>query len=149
MTDTPPATPLPGSQSILIVDDVGVVRESAFRILSEAGYRVYDASSAEEALEVLELARQPIDLALVDVVLPELGGMQLVRILATRWPQMRVLYMSAYQADVLAREGLEHPAVRFLPKPFTRDELLNGVRAALSAARPGGGGGSAAPPRRS
>lgn len=145
MTGTPPSIPLPGSQSILIVDDVGFVRESAFRILSEAGYRVYDASSAEEALEVLEIARQPIDLALVDVVLPKLGGMELVRILATRWPQTRVLYMSAYQADVLVREGLEHPAVRLLAKPFTRDELLNGVRAALSATLPGGGGGSAAP----
>ena len=123
MTDKPPHT-LAGSQTILVVDDVGVVRKVAFRLLSEAGYRVFEAGSAAEALEVLATSRQPINLAIVDVVLPEVSGVDLVRIVREEWPATRVLFMSAFPAEILVREGLDHPNVMFLAKPFTRDELL-------------------------
>lgn len=113
------------------MDDVGVVRKIAFRLLSEAGYRVFEAGSAAEALEVLSTARQPINLALVDVILPEVTGVDLVRIIREEWPSTRVLFMSAFPAEILVREGLDHPNVIFLAKPFTRDELLTKVTEAL------------------
>jgi len=135
MTDPlPQPLTIPGSQTILVVDDVGVVRRIAFRVLSEAGYRVFDAESAAEALEVLTTIKRPIDLAIVDVVMPEMSGVDLTRIILDRWPNTRVLYMSAYQAEVMVREGLQNPGVMFLAKPFTRDELLSKVRAALQQA---------------
>ena len=124
-------TPLAGTRTILVVDDVGVVRKIAFRLLSEAGYRVFEAGSAAEALEVLSTARQPINLALVDVILPEVTGVDLVRIIREEWPSTRVLFMSAFPAEILVREGLDHPNVIFLAKPFTRDELLTKVTEAL------------------
>jgi CheY-like chemotaxis protein len=124
-------TPFPGSQTILVVDDVGVVRRIAFRVLSEAGYRVFDAESAAEALEVLTTIKRPIDLVIVDVVMPEMSGVDLTRIIRDRWPSTQVLYMSAYQAEVLVREGLQDPNVLFLAKPFTRDELIEKVRGAV------------------
>jgi CheY-like chemotaxis protein len=127
----PVALTIPGSYTILVVDDVGVVRRIAFRVLSEAGYRVFDAESASEALEVLTTVKRPIDLAIVDVVMPEMSGVDLTRIIVTRWPNTRVLYMSAHQAEVMVREGLQDPGVMFLAKPFTRDELLQKVREAL------------------
>lgn len=122
---------IPGSRTILVVDDVGVVRRVAFRVLSEAGYRVFDAESAAEALEVLTTVKRPIDLVIVDVVMPEMSGVDLTRIILQRWPTTGVLYMSAHQAEVMVREGLQDPGVMFLAKPFTRDELLRKVRQAL------------------
>lgn len=124
-------SPLAGTRTILVVDDVGVVRKIAFRLLSEAGYRVFEAGSAAEALEVLSTSRQPINLALVDVILPEVTGVDLVRMVREQWPSTRVIFMSAFPAEVLVREGLDHPNVMFLAKPFTRDELLSRVDAAL------------------
>jgi len=123
--------PLAGAQTVLVVDDVRIVRQVTYRLLSEAGYRVFEAASAAEALEVLMTSQRPIDLVIVDVVMPEVSGVELVQRIEARWPTMRVLFMSAYQAEVLVREGLEHPNVIFLAKPFTRDELLGKVTAAL------------------
>jgi two-component system cell cycle sensor histidine kinase/response regulator CckA len=122
---------LAGSRTILVVDDVGVVRKVAFRLLSEAGYRVFEAGSAAEALEVLSTARQAISLVIVDVVLPEVNGVDLVRLIDEQWPATRVIFMSAFPAEVLVREGLDQLNVAFLAKPFTRDELLNKVTATL------------------
>lgn len=137
MTDESRSSYLPRAtpQSILVVDDTSVVRRSAFRLLSEAGYRVFEAESAEEALEVLQTARPAIDLALVDVVMPEVSGVDLGRMMHEKWPDMPVVYMSAYQAEVMVREGLEDPKVLFLAKPFTREELLNKITAALIGKR--------------
>jgi two-component system, cell cycle sensor histidine kinase and response regulator CckA len=125
--------PLAGSRTLLVVDDVGVVRKVAFRLLSEAGYRVFEAGSAAEALEVLSTARQPVDLVIVDVILPEVNGVDLVRLIREEWPATRVLFMSAFPAEVLVREGLDRLNVAFLAKPFTRDELLGKVTAVLRA----------------
>jgi two-component system cell cycle sensor histidine kinase/response regulator CckA len=123
--------PLAGARTILVVDDVGVVRKAAFRLLSEAGYRVFEAGSATEALEVLGTSRQPIHLVLVDVVMPDVGGVALARLICEEWPAVRILFMSAYPAEILVREGLDHPSVSFLAKPFTRSELMDKIVTAL------------------
>jgi two-component system, cell cycle sensor histidine kinase and response regulator CckA len=118
---------LPGSRAVLVIDDAGVVRRLAYRLLSEAGYRVFEAGSAVEALEVVSLARGRLDVVLVDVVMPEVNGVDLARMLRERVPQANVIFMSAYPAEVLAREGLRDLRVQFLAKPFTREELLKAV----------------------
>jgi len=121
--------------TVLVVDDAGVVRRLSFRILSEAGYRVFEAASAGEALEVIRMLHGHVDLVVVDVVMPEVNGVDLVRMIRERWSQPAILFMSAYPAEVLAREGLEDLRVQFLAKPFTRDELLSAVVRALEQAR--------------
>ena len=128
--DSTPDLPLAGSRTILVVDDVGVVRKAAFRLLSEAGFRVFEAGSATEAMEVLATSRQPIHLVLVDVVMPDGGGVALARLIREEWPAVRLIFMSAYPAEILVREGLNHPNV-FFAKPFTRSELMDRVVAAL------------------
>jgi two-component system, cell cycle sensor histidine kinase and response regulator CckA len=125
------ALPPPGSRTILVVDDVGIVRQVCYRMLTESGYRVFEAASAVEALEVLGTSRRPIDLAVVDVVMDEINGVDLVRMIQERWPSTSVLFMSAFPAEILVREGLERPQVMFLAKPFTREELLGKVKDAL------------------
>jgi two-component system cell cycle sensor histidine kinase/response regulator CckA len=118
---------LPGSRTVLVVDDAGVVRRLAYRLLSEAGYRVFEAGSAVEALEVVNLARGRLNTVLLDVVMPEVNGVDLARMLRERIPEAGIIFMSAYPAEVLAQEGLRDLQVRFLAKPFTREELLLAV----------------------
>lgn len=118
-----------------MVDDVGVVRKAVFRFLSEAGARVFEAASAGEALEVLGTARPPVQLVITDVVIPDVNGVDLARVIREQWPATRVLFMSAFPAEVLVREGLDNPDVMFLAKPFTRDELMGKVSAAFREAQ--------------
>jgi two-component system, cell cycle sensor histidine kinase and response regulator CckA len=117
--------------SILVIDDQSTVRRMAHRLLSEWGFRVFEAESGEEGMEVLETARAGVQLVIVDVVMPLIDGVQVTRRIQERWPEQRVLYMSAHPAEVLSRYGLAELDVPFLAKPFTRDELLNKVREAL------------------
>jgi two-component system, cell cycle sensor histidine kinase and response regulator CckA len=124
-------SPLAG-RSVLVVDDVGVVRQAVFRLLSEAGARVFEAASLGEALEVLATARPAVQLVITDVVMPEMNGVDLARVIREQWPATSVLFMSAFPAEVLVREGLSNPSVLFLAKPFTRDELMARVCQALT-----------------
>lgn len=118
--------------SILVVDDQATVRRMAHRLLSEWGFRVFEAESGEEALEVLETARAGIQLVIVDVVMPLADGVQVTRAIQDRWPGQRTLYMSAHPAEVLVQYGLGELDAPFLAKPFTRDELLTKVSEALA-----------------
>jgi len=137
--DYDPSTPyIPLIRTVLVVDDAGVVRRISFRVLSEAGYRVFEAASAVEALEVLAMLRGHLDLVLVDVVMPEVNGVDLVRMIRERWHEPAILFMSAYPAEVLAREGLKDLRVQFLAKPFTRDELLTAAHRAIELRRRSG-----------
>ena len=108
------------------------VRRMAHRLLTEWGFRVFEAESGEEAIEVLETAKGGIQLVMVDVVLPLSDGVQLTQHILQRWPGQRTLYMSAHPAEVLAQHGLTELKVPFLAKPFTRDELLTKVSEALA-----------------
>jgi DNA-binding NtrC family response regulator len=112
------------SYHILVVDDASVVRRMVHRVLTEEGYRVYEAADAEEALAVLAMPRAHIDLVLIDVVLPGADGVALHERIAAEWPWSRVLFMSAHPAEILAAHKLRDLRVPFLAKPFTRDELL-------------------------
>ena len=90
-----------------------------------------EAESAPEALDVLSQARGRIDLVILDVVMPDCDGVELARIIQEEWSDQRILYMSAYPAQVLVQHGLESLDVPFLAKPYTRDEALAKVREAL------------------
>jgi two-component system cell cycle sensor histidine kinase/response regulator CckA len=118
--------------SILVIDDQATVRRMAHRLLSEWGFRVFEAESGEEAMEVLETAKAGVQLVIVDVVMPFQDGVQVSRRICQRWSEQRILYMSAHPAEVLAAHGLTELTVPFLAKPFTRDELLTKVSEALA-----------------
>ena len=138
MADSSPLIPeLSGARSILVVDDAAVVRRLAFRLLAEAGYRVFEAGSAAEALEVLNMASGHVELVLVDVVMPEVNGVDLARMVLEVAPAAQIVFMSAFPAEILVREGLRDVQVQFLAKPFTREELLSIVARSLMEARTG------------
>jgi two-component system, cell cycle sensor histidine kinase and response regulator CckA len=113
-----PSQPPP---TVLIVDDDAIVRRVVQGHLSDAGCRIFEAEDGQEALEVLERSGS-VDLVIVDVVMPRLDGPAFVAGLLRRRASQPVLFMSAYPAERTAGGGRSsHP---FLPKPFTRDELL-------------------------
>lgn len=120
------------SPSILVIDDQPTVRRMAHRLLSEWGFRVFEAESGEEGMEVLDTARSGIQLVLVDIVMPFADGVQVTRRIRERWPNQRILYMSAHPAEVLMEYGLSELDAPFLAKPFTRDELLTKVSEAMA-----------------
>jgi len=126
--------PAPGT-TILVVDDERITRRVAYRILSEEGYRVFEAASADEAMSVLDMAHHYIHLVILDVVMPLVDGVELGRQILERWPSLRLLYMSAHPAQVLAQHGLKDLGVYFLAKPFTHGEMLNKVTEVLDRRR--------------
>lgn len=122
--------------TVLIVDDRSMARRIASRILSEEGFRVLEADGMGEALEVLAQARGRIDLVMLDVVLADGDGVKLARQIQEEWPTQRILFMSGFAAEVLARYGLRDLDVPFLAKPFTRSELLTKVAESIHRPAP-------------
>jgi DNA-binding response OmpR family regulator len=121
--------------TILVVDDERVARRLLYRALTEEGYRVFEAASAEEALSVLELANRYVHLIMLDVVMPVVDGVQLGRRILSRWPSLPLLYMSAHPAEILVQHGLDDAQVHFLAKPYTHDELIGKVESAIDRRR--------------
>ena len=94
------------------------------------GYKVIEAENAEEALETLRDETLDVDVFVTDVIMPGMNGPQLASAVSAHRPEIRVLYMSGYTADVLARQqtGIE---TELIEKPFTGDGLRARVAAAL------------------
>ena len=123
----------------LVVDDERISRHVASRMLRELGLRVLEADGAEEALDVFRISQHPIDLVLLDVVMPETDGVELAEQILAHRPGQRIIFMSAHPAEVLSEHGLQDLEVLFLAKPYTMDELLSKVREAMAEERSGPG----------
>lgn len=125
---------LRGSERVLVVDDDEAVRRAVVRALASAGYRVESAENGRAALEVIASSAEPFDLLLTDVVMPELGARGLVEQARAWYPDLRVIQMSGYAGDAVARVGLEEGSGGILAKPFTMTELHRRVRDTLDVA---------------
>jgi len=107
------------------------VRHACRRILERAGFHVLEASNGPQVLA--ELADDQVDLLLTDVVMPGgLSGRELAEHLQQDRPDLRVLFMSGYNADAIATRGVLDPGVTVVEKPFTSSDLLGKVRELLS-----------------
>src|SRR5262249_52278372 len=129
----PSGAPAVGSETLLLVEDEAFVRELVREFLEASGYTVIEASSAEEAMTLVDHpATPPIDLLVTDVVLPGLNGVRLAEQLKAKFPELEALYISGYPGDAMFREEVFDPGPAFLPKPFTRHILTGKVREMLS-----------------
>lgn len=126
--------PMPGGETILVVDDDPSVLQVASKVLRRGGYDVVEAGGGEEALELAEEREGRIDLLLTDVVMPGMGGRELGERLAERYPDVRMLFMSAYTEDEIILQGVRVAEVNFIAKPFTVEGLRARVRAILDLA---------------
>ena len=122
-----------GSEIILVVEDEEIVRRVITRKLSHAGYRVLQAASGRQAIE-LSRREKEINLVITDVVMPGLNGHETVQTIRQLRPETKVIYVSGYPEDVIARHGILQPGVHFIEKPLLSDSLLQEVRKALDAA---------------
>jgi CheY-like chemotaxis protein len=101
-------------------------------ILEGYGYQILEASSGKEALEVWNRQASRIDLLLTDMVMPGgVSGVDLAEQLQASLPRLRVVFTSGYAANEVNREVLAKTHARFLPKPYTHDELAHTVRECL------------------
>lgn len=132
-TDGVSAAKVSGRETILLVEDEPAVRDVVARFLVNAGYRVITKGDAKAALALFEHNDMTVDLLLTDVVLPVMNGKQLHDRLSALRPGLRVLFMSGYTDDVLAKHGLIDPSVTLLEKPLTQAELLRAVRGVLDS----------------
>jgi two-component system cell cycle sensor histidine kinase/response regulator CckA len=123
-----------GCETILLVEDEAAVRSLARRTLGRYGYRVLEASNGRDALALARERPEAVDLLLVDVVMPELGGRRVAGQLLRDRPGMKVLYMSGYPGNADGERAFEPGA--FLQKPFTPEVLVRRVRELLDAGRP-------------
>jgi CheY-like chemotaxis protein len=128
---------LRGTESILLAEDDDLVRDLTTRILRKAGYRVVEASRGHQALEAAAAQKEPFDLLVTDVIMPELSGRELARALCAERPALKVLYTSGYSSDHISGELEEHPDEAFLQKPFSARTLLSAVRETIERRRPG------------
>ena len=112
-----------------------MVRKLAARILDKQGYRVLEAADGQEAMRVIR-SGEPIDLVISDIVMPRMGGRELVRELDRLHPDLPVLFISGHADPEPEPESNDHPRVTpLLSKPFERHELLRRVRELLEAHR--------------
>jgi CheY-like chemotaxis protein len=123
-------TALGGSETVLLVEDEESVRQLVRETLAARGYRVMEASNGEGGISAAAQYNGKIDLVITDVVMPGMGGRELVRHLAQTCPETKVLYLSGYTEDAIIGEGMESGAA-FLQKPFTLQSLARKVREVL------------------
>ncbi len=121
---------LTGNATVLLVEDEEAVRSFASRALSTRGYKVLEAGSGVEALEVMDREEGKIDLVVSDVVMPEMDGPTLLRHLRERKPDIRIVFMSGYAEEAFRKNLDADEDFVFLPKPFTLKKLAETVKAA-------------------
>ncbi|HEU5040926.1 MAG TPA: response regulator, partial [Gemmatimonadales bacterium] len=120
-----------GTETLLLVEDEAAVRSSARRLLERHGYAVLEARHGADALRIVEEGPGEVDLVLTDVVMPEMGGRELVERLRARRPSLKVLFMSGYTEKSITPDGVMPPHTGFVEKPFTVEQLLRRLREIL------------------
>jgi CheY-like chemotaxis protein len=136
--DRPRAIVTTGTETILVTEDSEMVRTLACEILVAKGYSVLEARHGAEAIEVCERHKGTIHLMITDIVMPQMGGGDLARHLASVRPEMKVLYMSGYTSATIAHHLVLDPGKNFLQKPFNPSSLALKVRETLDS--PGAAG---------
>ena len=123
---------LTGVGTVLLVEDEDAVRLFGARALRNKGYKVLEARSGENALELMNSLEDPIDILITDVVMPEMDGPALIQAVREKIPSMRVICISGYAEDSFRRRLDGQPGIHFLPKPFSLDQLAGKVKDVLA-----------------
>jgi CheY-like chemotaxis protein len=122
-----------GTETILLVEDEAEVRSLASELLQQMGYTVLEAALPTDAMSIVDQHVGRIDVVLTDVIMPRMSGPKLAAAIAAARPETKILFMSGYAGDAIARHGMLERARHFLEKPFTPATLAAKVREVLDA----------------
>lgn len=114
-------------ESVVVVEDDPAVRMLVLNVLSELGYRAFEAEDARSALPLLESPMR-VDLLVTDVGLPGMNGRQLAEIARQHRPGLKVLFMTGYAEKAAERQGFLEPGMDLMAKPFSIEELAQKIR---------------------
>ncbi len=133
-TQTAPPSPRKDvGASVLVVDDDDLLRSIVKRMLSRSGYEVHVASTSRQALQLCKDEHARIDLALLDIVMPDMNGQDLSARIRTLRPEVKILYMSGFSKESLAEQGVLEEDAELIRKPFPADQLSARILALLSS----------------
>jgi CheY-like chemotaxis protein len=126
-----------GDERVLIVDDEPGVRKLLARILRSRGYDVFETEDGPSALALLGTTDRPMDLVVTDLVMPKMSGTRLAEEIRTRWPSMKLLFVSGFPRGDAQQTSAGVSSVPVLHKPFTPQQIEKTVRDLLDAPRGG------------
>lgn len=133
LEDALPATAA-DAETILLAEDNEPLRDAMQNMLEELGYQILVAGNGKEALEVFQKSPQ-IDLVLSDLVMPEMGGVELYEALQGIRPDVKMIIISGYPLETKGKELLQKGILDWVQKPFTVTDLANKVRSSLSQSK--------------
>lgn len=127
-----PRADLTGQGTILLVEDEEGLRALNARGLRSRGYSVIEASNGIEAMEALEECNGVLDLVVSDVVMPEMDGPTLLKVMREKNPDIKIIFVSGYAEDAFEKSLPENQQFAFLPKPFTLSQLVAAVKETMA-----------------
>ncbi|MCX8011949.1 MAG: response regulator, partial [Desulfobacterota bacterium] len=122
-----------GRETILVAEDEDAVREVVKKILEGAGYKVIEASNGEEAIEQFEKNESEIDFLLLDVIMPKKNGKEVYQEIKKRKPDIKVLFITGYAAEVITQQAIIEEGLAVIPKPVLPPELLMKIKDVLTS----------------
>jgi two-component system cell cycle sensor histidine kinase/response regulator CckA len=132
----PDLPPQRGSETILLAEDNVELRELGQEMLAGLGYRVILATDGKDAIQQFKLNTNHIDLVILDVVMPGLGGPDAFREISAIRPGQRVIFITGYTSEAAEINSLLEAGAVFLQKPYSRKSLSSAIRGALDRKRP-------------
>lgn len=120
-----------GNETILVVEDVKMVRNIAKKTLNRLGYSVVEAYDGRNALEVVKNLQNQIDMVLTDVIMPNMNGKELSDEILKLYPEMKILFTSGYTDNVISQHGVIGDGAQFISKPYSPNDLAYKVRDVL------------------
>ena len=121
-----------GTETILLVDDEDAVIDTGNRMLKKLGYTVLPAKSGQEGIDLYETNKDRIDLVILDMIMPDMGGAETFERMKELNPNMKTLFCSGYSLSSLTAEILERGCNAFIQKPFTLERLSRKIREILA-----------------
>jgi two-component system, cell cycle sensor histidine kinase and response regulator CckA len=130
-SEVSPTEMVTGAGTILLVDDEEMILQVGGEILERIGYRVLSAKGGRKAVELFEKCTQPVDLVILDMIMPEMSGAEVFYRLREINPSVKVLLSSGYSMEGQARELLKKGCIGFIQKPYSMGDLSKKVKDAM------------------
>ena len=122
----------PGTETLLLVDDEAIILEVGGQMLEVMGYQVMTANSGKKALEMYRANRDQIDLVILDMIMPDMGGGDTYDQLKILNPEVKAILSSGYSLNGQSRDILERGCRGFIQKPFKLQQLSQKIREILT-----------------